>query len=61
MQIRGSGPWGLPTPADLQAMFDTWQEYLSGVTPRLQSLLAQPGADEMRAELQAGTRCSVLA
>lgn len=47
VQVRGSGPWGLPLLWEARAMLDQVQAALAPHWPRLQQLAALPGAVEV--------------
>ena len=53
-QVNGSGPWGLPTPKDVGEMLNRIQAAAAPVMPRLQALMARPGATLARDEIIAG-------
>ena len=53
-QVNGSGPWGLPTPQDVGEMVNRIQAAAAPIMPRLQALMARPGAALARDEIIAG-------
>lgn len=57
----GVGPWGLPGPVEVVGFVNQLRSALSGVGPRLRSLLERPGAQELLAEVQWGLAQRVAA
>lgn len=54
LQVAGSGPWGLTMPQDLGEVVNRIQAAAAPVMPRLQALMARPGAAQARDEIIAG-------
>jgi hypothetical protein len=48
---RGSGPFGLLMPADVQGVLSSLQTALAATGPQLQELLQQPGAADLASEV----------
>mmetsp|Transcript_17309 Transcript_17309/g.43443 ORF Transcript_17309/g.43443 Transcript_17309/m.43443 type:complete len:830 (-) Transcript_17309:636-3125(-) len=47
LPVTGSGPFGLLTPGDVNALVARWQSLASESLPRLQALAQQPGATDL--------------
>ena len=60
VQVRGSGPWGLPLPWEARGLLDQVQAALGPHWPRLQQLAALPGAVEVGSVNAVGTLLLML-
>ncbi len=56
--VRGSGPWGLPTPGEVRNVVADLQRASAPYMPRLRGLMALPGAQQARADLVKGLQAS---
>lgn len=48
---QGTGPWGLPSPSDVQAVVSALQQATGAAWPQLQQTLQQPGAQDLFREV----------
>ncbi|KAI8476423.1 MAG: ABC1 family-domain-containing protein [Monoraphidium minutum] len=48
---QGTGPWGLPTPGDVQQVVAVVRDAVAEAWPQLRQALQQPGAQEMAREV----------
>lgn len=51
LDLRGSGPFGIPTPGDAQRVAARLEQLAAGSLPRLSELLSQPGARDLAQEM----------
>ena len=57
-RFAGTGPWGLPTPAEVRSAVADLQRAAAPLMPRLRSLMALPGAQQARSDLLRGLQAS---
>lgn len=58
---QGTGPWGLPSPGDVQQLVRSVQDATAASWPQLQQTLQQPGAQEFAREVSSNLSRRFLA